>query len=145
MELDESSPALRVDQPEGVDTESLHHPVAAGYAAIRRNPQERVGGLGHQRGEVPEVVVGRGGLGHLVVRLGFDGMHQVGKVDGILDEEHRHVVPHQIEVPLRGVELGGEPPHIPGRIERTAKPHHRGEADEHRCLEARILLRTRRW
>jgi hypothetical protein len=34
------------------------------------------------------------------VRLGLDGVHQVGELDAVLDEEDGHVVAHQVEVAL---------------------------------------------
>ena len=40
----------------------------------------------------------RCGLWQFVVRTGLHGVNQVRELDGILDEEHRHVVPNDIEV-----------------------------------------------
>ncbi|MNC40014.1 hypothetical protein D3C75_887030 [compost metagenome] len=48
----------------------------------------------------------------LVMRLGFDRVHEVGKLDRILYEKHRHVIAHQVEVAFVGEELHGETPYI---------------------------------
>ena len=89
VELDEHRLARLVDQPEGVHAEALHGGVAARDGAVAHHPHQHVGGLGHQRDEVPEGVVRARGLRHLVVRLGLDGVHQVGELHRVLDEEHR--------------------------------------------------------
>ena len=47
-----------------------------------------------------------------MMRLGLDGMDQVGKLDAILNEKHRDVVADQIEDSLFGIEFDGEPPNI---------------------------------
>jgi hypothetical protein len=43
--------------------------------------------FGRQRDEIPERVVRRCGLRHLVVGLRLDRVHEVGELDAILDEE----------------------------------------------------------
>ena len=60
------------------------------------------------------------------------------RLDGVLNEEHRHVVADQVEVAFVGIELGGEATHIPHRIGRAAWALHGGEAHEHRGLLARV-------
>lgn len=75
-------------------------------------PQKHVCRFGVVKLEVPEVVVSRLGLGHLVVWLGLAGVDNVWKFDGILDEEDGYVVADEVPVPLFGVELDGETTHV---------------------------------
>jgi len=39
------------------------------------------------------------------MRLGFDGMDQIGELHGISDKEHRYIIAHQIIVSLLGIEF----------------------------------------
>ena len=64
VELHEPRLAVRVDEAERVHAEALHHSVAARDRAIRHDPHQHVGGLGHQRDEIPERVVRRRRLRH---------------------------------------------------------------------------------
>ena len=138
VKLHEARLAPLVDEAEGVDPEALHHPEAARDGAVRHDPHDHVHGLRHERDEVPERVVSGGGLGDLVVRLRLDRVDQVGELHGVLDEEDRDVVAHQVEVPLRRVELHGEPPDVAGEIAGAARPRHRREAHEHGGLDGRV-------
>ena len=131
MEFDEARPPPRVDQPEGVDAEALHGAEAAGQGAVRHDPHQHVGRLGHQGGEVPEGVVGAGGLRHPVVGLGLERMHEVGEFHGILDEEHRDVVADDVEIPLLGVKLRREAAHVARGVGRAAFPGDGREPHEH--------------
>jgi hypothetical protein len=58
--------------------------------------------------KVPKVVMCTLSLRNLVVRLGLDGMHKVGELHCILNEEHRNIVADDIPVTFVGVKLGGE-------------------------------------
>jgi hypothetical protein len=53
-------------------------------------------------------------LGKTTVWLLLGGMHEVGKLDGILNEEHRNVVTDDVPVALFGVELHGKSAHVAG-------------------------------
>ena len=139
VELDEARGAPGVHEPEGVDAEALHHPEAAGNRPIRHDPHDHVHRLGHQRDEVPERVVGGGGLGDLVVRLRLHRVDQVGELHRVLDEEDGDVVADQIEVALVGVELHREAAHVARQIGRPPRARHRGEAHEDRRLLCRVL------
>lgn len=66
--------------------------------------------------EVPEVVVSTLSRWDFIVRLGLDGVHNVGKLDCVLYEEHRNVVADDVPVPLVGVELDREPTNVAHRI-----------------------------
>jgi len=137
-ELDKVALTLGVEKSEGVDTKSLHHAIRARNATVAHGPHKHMRGLGVVELEVPEVVVCRLGLGYLVVRLGFGGVDDVGKLDGILDKEDGNVVADQIPVTLLGVELDSEPTHITNRIGAPAAAKDSREADEHRRYARRI-------
>src|SRR5256885_15936445 len=79
VELDEDRLSLCIDEAEGVHAKTLHRGEAAGDGAIRHQPHQHVGGLGHERDEIPERVMGARGLRHLVMWLRLDGMHQVDR------------------------------------------------------------------
>ena len=89
---------------------------AARQGAVGHGPHQHVGGLGHQRCEVPECVVRAGRLRHAVMRLGLDGVDQVGELDGILDKEHRNVVADQVVVAFSRVKLDRKAAYVTHRI-----------------------------
>jgi hypothetical protein len=136
VELDEAAAALGVDEAEGVDAEAVHHAQAAGDAAVGHDPQEHVDGLGGEPDEVVEGVVGRGGLGDLVVGFGLHGVDQVGELDRVLDEEDGDVVADEVEDAVLGVELDGEAAGVAGGVGGAARAGDGGEADEHGGLLA---------
>src|SRR5262245_46934980 len=76
-----------VYEPERVDSEALHHPVAARDRTVGHGPHEHVRRLRHERHEVPECVVCRCGLRHREVGFRLGGMDEVRKLDGVLNEE----------------------------------------------------------
>ncbi len=122
-----------------MDAEPFHHPIAPRDRAIRHDPHNHVHRLRHQRDKIPKCVVRGRRLGHLVMRFRFDGVNQVGKFHGVLNEKHGHVVAHQIEVSLLGVELYREAARVTHRIRRSSGPDDRGEAHEDRRLSCGIL------
>lgn len=65
-------------------------------------------------------------------------MDEVGELDRILDEEHRHVVADQVEVAFVGIELHGEAAYVTHRIRGPARPLHGGETHEDRGTLARL-------
>ncbi len=73
--------------------------------------------FGHQRDEVPEVVVRRLGLREPAVGLRLHRVDQVGELDRVLDEEDRDVVADQVPVALLRVELDGEAAHVARQVE----------------------------
>ncbi len=136
VKLHEAGFALGVDQPEGVDAKPFHHRQAARKRAIGHHPHQHVHAFGRQRDEIPERIVRRSRLRNLIVRLGLHRVDQVGKLDGILDEEDRDVVADQIPHAFVGVKLDGKSAHVARRIRRPARAGHRGEPHEHRRLLA---------
>lgn len=136
VEFHEGAFALRIDQPEAVHAKALDHAQAARDGAVAHDPHDHVHGLGHEGDEVPERVVRRGSLWKAPVRLHLHGMDQVGKLHGVLDEEHRNVVADQIPVALFGIELDGEAAHVPRGVHRACAAGHGGKAHEDRHLLA---------
>ncbi|MNZ76266.1 hypothetical protein D3C78_947670 [compost metagenome] len=76
------------------------------------------------------------------MRFGFHRVDEVGKLDRVLDEEHRHVIAHQVEVAFIGEELDGKAAHIAHGVPRPARPLHRGKAHEHRGNLLRVLKKS---
>ena len=138
VELDVGRPAVGVDQAEGVHPEPLHEPERARDRPVGHDPHQHVGGLGHQRREVPEVVVRGLRLREPAVRFLLGRVDQVGELDRVLDEEHRDVVADQVPVPLPGVELGREPADVAGQVGGPLVPGDGGEPDERRRAQARL-------
>ena len=82
----------------------------------------------------------RGGrLRKAAVGLHLHGVDEIGKLDRVLNEEHRDVVADQIEVPFGRVELHREPADVARRVARAGAAGDSGEAHEHRRLHFRIL------
>ena len=122
--------AVGVDEAERVHAEALHEAEGARDGPVGHLPHQHVGGLRHQRGEVPEVVVRRLRLREAAVRLFLHGVHEVGELDRILDEEDGDVVADDVPVALLGVQLDGEAAYVPGEVEGTLAAGDGGEADE---------------
>ena len=78
--------------------------------------------------------MGGGRLGIAPVGLHLGGVDQVGELDGVLDEEDRDVVAHQVPVAFLGVELHREAAHVPRGVGRSGAAGDGGDAHEHRGL-----------
>ena len=139
MELDEGRSSVRIDEPERVHAEAFHHAERARNGAIGHRPHQHVHALGHQRHEIPERVVGRCRLRVAAIGLHLHRVDQVGKLDRVLDEEHRDVVAHEIEVAFLRVELHGKAAHVARHVARARAAGDGGKAHEHRRLLLRIL------
>jgi hypothetical protein len=94
---------------------------------------------GHERHEVPEVVVRGLGLRERAVGLLLRRVDEVGELDRVLDEEDRDVVADEVPVALTGVELRREPADVARQVHRALVADHGGEPDEDRRLLARSL------
>ena len=84
------------------------------------------------------------GLRHREMRLGLGGVHQVGKLHRVLDEEDRDVVADQIPVAFVRVELHREAADVARGVGRAALAEHGREAHEHRRLLADFARTARR-
>ena len=73
------------------------------------------------------------------VRRLLDRMDEVGKLDRVLNEEHRNVIADQVPISLLGVELGRKAAHIAGDVGRSLVARHSGKAREGRGLLADAL------
>ena len=143
VELHEGRFALGVDEAERMHAEAFDHAERARDGAIRHRPHQHVHALGHQRREIPERVVRRAGLRVAAVGLHLHGVDEVGKLDGILDEEHRDVVADQIEVAFLGIELDGEAAHVARQVDRAGAAGDGGEPHEDLGLLLRVLQEGR--
>ena len=108
-----------IDEAEGVNAEAVHHAVAAREGAIGHDPHHHVHGFRGQRDKIPEVVMRRRRLRHVIIRLGLEGMNEIGKFDGILNEEHRDIIAYEIPDAFGGIKLGGKSPRIPCGVGRA--------------------------
>ena len=132
VKLDQHRLTRLVNKAESVDAEALHHPIAARNRTVRHLPHQHVGRFGHERDEVPEGVVRTGGLRHLVVWFRLDRMNQIRKLDGVLNEEHRDIVSHQVPIAFVGIELDRKAANIACRILGATLSRDSRKADEHR-------------
>ena len=139
VKLDEVRLAFGVHHPKGVNAKSFHHAIAARNRAIRHRPHQHVGGFGHEGRPVPERVVGAAGLRKGAIGFHFDGMDEIGKLDGVLDEENRDVVADEVPIALFGIELHGKPAHVTRCIDRARAAGDRREPGEDRHLLALAL------
>ena len=139
VKLDETRLARGVDETERVNAEAFHGAQAARNRAVRHGPQHHVRRFGHERDEIPERIV-RGAAGrHFIGRFRFDRVDEVRKLDGVLNEEDRHVVAHQVVIAFLRVELDGETAHVAHGIGRAARPLHRRKTHIDRCLHCGVL------
>ena len=68
--------------------------------------------------------------GIAAVRLHLHRMDEIGKLDRVLDEEHRDVVADEIEIALVGVELDREAAHVARHVARAGAAGDGGEPRE---------------
>ncbi len=75
-----------------------------------------------------------------ITSIGFhlDGMDQVRKLHGVLNEEDGNVVPDHIEVAFLGVKLNGESAHVARQVDGTSSTGYGRKAGEYRRFDARI-------
>ena len=136
VELDVGALASLVDEPERMDAKALHGPIAARDRAIGHDPHDHVHRLRRQGREVPEGVVRRLRLREAAIRLLLHRVDDVGKLDGVLNEEHRDVVADEIPYAFASIELHSKTPHVARQVERAAIAGDGAEPDEDRCPDA---------
>ena len=78
-------------------------------------------------------------LREAAVGLLLDGVDEVGKLDGVLNEEDRNVVADDVPVAFLGIELHGKAAHIASEVGRALAAGDRREAHEGGRLLARAL------
>ena len=144
VEFDEGRFVLGVDQTERVDAETFHEAERARNGAVRHHPHDHVHAFGRQADEVPEIVMRRLRLREGPVRLLLHRMDDVGKLDGVLDEENRDVVADEVPVAFLSVELDGKAAHVAGEIERPFAAGDRRKPHEGRRLFAGALEQSAR-
>src|ERR1017187_6403402 len=93
-------------------------------------------GLRRERNEIPERIVRGRGLRKAAVGFHFYGMDEVGKFDGILDEENRDVVADDVPVAFLGVKLGGKPAYVTRGVYRPRAACNSRYTGKQRCLLA---------
>ena len=126
-----------------MNAEPLHAAQAFRDRPVGHGPDHHVRRFRLQRDKVPERIVGRAAGGYLIVRFGFHRVHEVRKLDGVLNEKHRHVVAHQIEVAFVGEKLHREASYVPDRVARSTRALHGGKTNEYRRFLAWVLQETR--
>ena len=139
MELHKPRGPGGINEAEGVDPKALDHPQRTRDGAVGHHPHQHVHRLRAEGDEVPEVVMGRSGLGETPVRFHLHGVDQVGELHGILNEEDRDIVADEIVVALRRVELHRKAPHIAREVRRAGPARHGGEPRKHLRLHRGIL------
>src|ERR1700749_3160583 len=139
MELDERRCSVVVHETKRVNSEPLHHPIAARNSPVRHDPHHHVEAFRSQRNEIPERVMGGLCLWELAVRLRLRGMDKVGELDGVLYEEDRNVVSYEIEIAFLCIKLHGEPAYVARQIARAFAAGDGREAHENGCSGALLL------
>lgn len=81
---------------------------SCGVRQLHQNGPEIHLTFGLETNEVPEIVVGALPSGYLVLGLRFHRMDDVREFDGVLDKEHRNIVPNDVPVALLSVKLDSE-------------------------------------
>src|ERR1039458_10142679 len=66
-------------------------------------------------------------------------MDEIGKFDGVLNEEHWDVVANEVPVSLLCIEFHGEAAYVARRVHRSGAARYRRNAGEQRRLFARAL------
>ena len=128
-----------IDEPKGVDAESFHEAERAGNRPVRHDPHHHMHAFRRQGDEIPEVVVGRLGLRESSIRFRFGRMDQIGKLDGVLNKEHRNVIPDNVPIAFLRVKLYSEAANISRQVCRAFTAGDGREPHEGGGLLARAL------
>ena len=113
-----------------MDAEALHEAERARDRPVRHDPHHHVHAFRRQGDEVPEVVVRRLRLRESSIRFLLHRMDHVGKLDGVLNEEHRDVVADDVPVAFLRVELHREAADVARQVGRAFVAGHGREAHE---------------
>src|SRR5258705_6650561 len=128
-----------MDEPKGVDAESFHEAKGAGNRPVRHDPHHHVHAFRRQGDEIPEVIVGRLRVRKFSIRFRFGSMDQIGKLDGVLNKEHRNVIPDNVPIAFLRVKLYSEAANISRQVCRAFTAGDGREPHEGGCLLARAL------
>src|SRR5690606_692261 len=101
VELHPEQFILRIDEAEGVATESMHVPVAVGCAAVGHQEHHLVKAFGVKTPEIPY----HGCALTVSVWIALLGVNEVAEFLWILNEENRSVISNEVPVAVFGVEL----------------------------------------
>lgn len=93
----------------------------------------------NQAQKVPECI----GILHVSLRVTLLGVDEVGKLQGVADEEDRRVVSHHVPVTFLGVKLESEPTRIPGSIRKPTLTSHGGKSSKHGRLLTHFIKEFR--
>ena len=118
--------ALGVDPGVGVGAVAVHAAPGGRQATFAHEIGDLVGGLGVLSPEVPLHVR----IAQTRVRQALLRADEVRELHGVPHEEHRGVVPHDVQVALFGVELQGEATDVAPGVRRADLAGHRGEAQQ---------------
>mmetsp|Transcript_19331 Transcript_19331/g.31660 ORF Transcript_19331/g.31660 Transcript_19331/m.31660 type:complete len:251 (-) Transcript_19331:400-1152(-) len=118
--LDPSGLAVASEPCVGVDTKALHVPVISRDTDIVQKETEHVAALGMVGEEVPDAPP----LLDVVFGIGLEGVDHVRELVAVFDEEHGHVVAHEIVVALASVELDSEAPRVSEGLRRPTLMDH---------------------
>src|SRR5262245_42361492 len=132
MELDEGRLPLGVDEAKSMDTKAIHKAEGAWDGPVGHDPHHHVHAFWGQGNEVPEVVMCRLRLRESPIWFLLHGMDQVWKLDGVLNEKHRNIVPDDVPVPFLGIELHSKAANITRQVRRALVAGHGREAYEDR-------------
>ena len=137
MKFDKGGFALVIDQTEGMHAESVHHPVASRNRPIRHHPHDHMHGFRCEGDKIPKRIVRRGGLRHFIIGFRFEGMDQIGKLDRILNEEHRNVIADQVPDPFTAYRISSANP----RASRTVSAEPRDPFTVEKRTKTGVLTR----
>ena len=145
MKLDEGRLPLGIDEAEGMHAEAFHEAEGARDCPVRHDPHHHMHAFRRQGDKVPEVVMRRLRLRKSPIRFLLHRMDQVRKLDGVLNEEHRDIVPHDVPVAFLRVELHRKAADVARQVRRAFVAGHGREAHEGRGLLSRRAERGRPW
>ena len=79
-----------------MDTETIHVAIRSWDTVSSHCPEESVQSTRLLTEEVPCGIMSSGSLWNFFIWAWLDSMDQIWKQDGVLDEEDRYVIPHNI-------------------------------------------------
>jgi len=133
--LDPDTLSGGIHQAEGMESKPVHVAVTIRNPTRRKDHCDSVRGLWSTGIEVPE----HGWRLEVGLRVPLVGVDHVGKLYGVLDEEHWGVVPDKIPVALLGVEPHGEATSVALGVRAATLRGHGGQPGKYLGLLANLL------